>query len=138
MRRKDSWTNIHLRAGGDDGYLQHNRHPEFTINESEDTRDWQRDEPWMKKIMRPDKSVGSRKVYLKVNGVVIWSGDFMFLDGYRIYIPVPRVKNTQTGKEEDFVYYYDHVQLLLAKVIGKLHGYKTIEELCSKTGIRID
>ena len=137
LRNKDAWVNIHVRAGGGDGYLQHSKHPEFTITESEDTRKWERDEPWMKKIMRPDPSTGSRKVYLNVNSNIVWSGDFMFLDGYRIYIPVPRVDYAHTNNEEDNTYYYDKEQVLVGKVIGKFHNYKSIDDFCSKTGIEI-
>ena len=135
LRNKDAWVRIHLRAGGGDGYLQHSRHPEFTITESEDTREWSRDEPWMKKIMRPDKSAGSRKVHLNVNGVVIWSGDFIFLDGYRIFVPVPKVEYAETGKEDDNTYYYDKVQVLVANVIGKFHNYQNLGDFCLKTSI---
>jgi hypothetical protein len=135
LRNKNAWVNIHLRAGGDDGYLQHSRHPEFTITESEDSRKWDRDEPWMKKTIRPDKNSGSRKVYLNVSGVVVWSGDFMFLDGYRIYVPVPKVDYAETENEEDNTYYYDEVQILVANVIGKFHIYNNLNEFCSKTGI---
>jgi hypothetical protein len=138
LRNKAAWVNIQLRAGGDDGYLQHSRHPEFTITESEDSRNWDRDEPWMKKIMRPDKSAGSRKVYLNVSGVVVWSGDFMFLDGYRIYVPVPKVDYADTANEEDNTYYYDKVQILVAKVIGKFHIYNNLNEFCSKASIRMN
>jgi hypothetical protein len=138
LRNKAAWVNIQLRPGGDDGYLQHSRHPEFTITESEDSRNWDRDEPWMKKIIRPDKSAGSRKVYLNVSGVVVWSGDFMFLDGYRIYVPVPKVDYADTENEEDNTYYYDEVQILVAKVIGKFHIYNNLNEFCSKTGIRMN
>jgi hypothetical protein len=135
LRNKDAWVRVHLRAGGDDGYLQHSRHPEFTITESEDSRKWDRDEPWMKKVIRPDKNAGSKKVYLNVNGVVVWSGDFMFLDGFRIYVPVPRVDFAE--KEEDNTYYYDDVQVLVANVIGKYHIYNSLKDFCEKADIRM-
>ena len=137
LKHRSDWKSVSSRVEGWSDFLQYIKHPEFTINEAGDRR-WDRDEPWMKKIMRPDPNCFAYKIHLMVNGHIIHTENFISLDGHRIYVPIPNVEYAHTDKEEDNIYYYDKTQILLAGVLGKYHYDKNLDDFCNKSGIRLD
>lgn len=136
LKKKDYWRTIFPRVEGLSEYRQYIKHPEFTIQEIYDRR-WERDEPWMKKVMRPDKSCHASQVALKVNGNIIHTENFLSMDGGRITVPIPRLDTRGQSKEDKFIYYYDGIQILLAGLLGKYHNYNSLEDFC-KNKIRLD
>lgn len=136
LKKKDNWRTIFPRVEGLSEYSQYSKHPEFTIEEIYDRR-WERDEPWMKKVIRPDKSCHASQIALKVSGNIIHTENFLSMDGSRIFVPIPKVDTKGKDKEAEFIYYYDEIQILLAGLLGKYHIYDTLEKFC-KDRIRLD
>lgn len=130
LKNNDKWKTIFPRVKGLSEYYQYSKHPEFTIEEVYD-RPWERDEPWMKNILRPDPACHASQIALKVSGNIIHTENFLAMDGGRIFVPIPKVIYKKTDNEEDNIYYYDDIQVLLAGLIGKYHIYKTLEGFCN-------
>ena len=137
LKNKNGWRIISTRVQGQSEYYQFTTHPEFIIEEIDDHR-WERDEPWMKRILRPDTNCFANQILMKVNGNVIHTENFLYMDGGRIYVPIPKVEYSHTDKEEDNTYYYDNLQTLLAGVLGRYHIYGGLKDFCDKTGILMD
>lgn len=137
LKHKKNWKQIFPRAKGQSEYYQYYKHPEFCIEEFDD-RKWDREEPWISKTIRPDKNLHSYQVALKVNGNIIHTENFIYMDGGRYYVPIPNVEYAGTGNEDDNIYYYDKTQVLLAGVLGKYHNDKCLEEFCRLSGIKLD
>jgi uncharacterized protein YacL (UPF0231 family) len=136
LKRKDNWKMIFPRVKGISDYHQYSKHPEFTLEEVYDRR-WERDEPWMKKVIRPDPACHASQIALKVNGNIVHTENFISMDGGRITVPIPKLDTKGQDKEEKFVYYYDEIQILLAGLLGKYHIYDSLEDFC-KDKIRLD
>lgn len=137
LQHKNNWKQIFPRAEGQNDYYHYMKHPEFCIEEVDD-RKWDREEPWITKTLRPDKNLHSYQIALKVNGNIIHTENFIFMDGGRYYVPIPRVEYAGTNTESDNIYYYDKTQILLAGVLGKYHNDKNLEEFCEHAGIKLD
>lgn len=142
LKNKSGWSNISSRSENKVEFLQYAKHPEFTIVETFD-RDWETEEPWIKGIVRPDKYMASYQVELKFNNQTICTGNFLSLDGMRIYVPIPHImpidmEQVDFDSEGDTrEFYYDDIQVLLARVIGKFHGYAGVEDFAAKQKIKI-
>lgn len=134
LKHKNNWKQVFPRAEGQSDYYQYLKHQEFTIEEVDDRR-WDHEEPWITKTLRPDKNLHSYQVALKVNGNIIHTENFIFMDGGRYYVPIPRVEYAHTDNENDNIYYYESIQVLLADVLGKYHNDKSLEEFCKLSGI---
>lgn len=137
LKHKNNWKIIHPRVEGLSDYYQYSEHPEFTIEEISDRR-WDRDEPWMKRIMRPDKNCISYQIALRANGNIVHTESFLFMDGGRIYVPIPNAIYSKSKSEEDNTYYYDEIQVLLAGVLGKYHNDRSLEGFCNSAAILIN
>ena len=141
LKDPNSWKKISSRVEGQTEYLQYIKHPEFTIVETFD-RDWGSEEPWIKGIMRPDKKMFQYNVELRVNNQTIRTENFLALDGWRIYVPIPHIESGDEGiemgsKEDTQIFYYDEIQISLAGTIGKFHGDKDIKDFSDKQKIKI-
>ncbi len=141
LKDPNGWKRISSRVEGQTEYLQYAKHPEFTIVETFD-RDWETEEPWIKGIRWPDKKMLQYNVELRVNNQTVRTENFLVLDGWRIYVPIPHIESSDGGieidsKEDTRVFYYDEIQILLAGVIGKFHGDKDIKDFSVKQAIKI-
>lgn len=87
--------------------------------------------------MRPDPACHASQIALKVNGNILHTETFLSMDGGRIFVPIPRVEFADTGKEDENVYYYDDIQVLLAGLLGQYHIYETLDKFC-KNRILLD
>ena len=135
LKRTEGWEEINSDLYGGGSFHRYKKHPEFTIEQPDDYREWERDEPWMKKLHKPNPHQGSRMVHLKVSGQLILSEEFIFMDEGRIFVPVPRVNYSE--KEEDNEYYYTKIQELMARIIGRYYIYKNLDGFMKQAEIKI-
>lgn len=111
----------------DDQYLwRYMPHPEFTINRDPESKEWSREEPWMRRYHLADKTTSSCMVYLSVNGQVMHSEEFISLDGGRYFVPLPKVKHGEN--ENDNIYFYTDMQRRISRIIGNYYRFDTLEE----------
>lgn len=141
LKNTEGWKHASSRSTKKAEFLQYAKHPEFTIEETF-TNDWQTVEPWIEGIPRLDKKMSSYQIELKVNGVPIYSTNFLALDGWRIFVPIPQIELNDSSrfdfdsKVDKRKFFYDETQIQLAGVIGKLHGDKDIYEFIEKQNIQ--
>ena len=109
---------------------RHKKHPEFQIVIDWDKEvvsgfkeEWVMDYPW-----RDRDNNCSYFVRLELNGLMLQREMFVGLDGYRYFVPVPR---TYIVNDERF-FYYDALQIRLAKIIGKFDYYRNIYEFVNQ------
>lgn len=136
LKDVEGWNFTSSRFNETFEYWQYTKHPEFTI-ELKDDQKWDREEPWVKRVRRPDPSLFMYEVALKINGLVVRSENFLAMDGWRYLVPIPRVDRVNAEDEQDYVYYYDAVQYSIAGVVGKYHLDKNIEDFCEHSRIHL-
>ncbi len=142
LKNKSGWKNISSRSENRVEFLQYTKHPEFIIVETSDS-DWHTVEPWISGMARPDKNMVSYQIELKANNQTVYTENFLSLDGMRIYVPIPHITPSdieQVGfesEEDPREFYYDDIQMLLGRVIGKFHGYAGVEDFAAKQKIKI-
>ncbi|MCG2726643.1 MAG: hypothetical protein L6420_10440 [Elusimicrobia bacterium] len=90
------------------------------------------EEKWIKDY--PDKSKKTYNVKLIAKGMLIEEFEFLTLDGYRIFIPLPMV-NLSNG-----VYYYNQLQKDIHKVIDQFNenGEYSLEKFILEQKSRIE
>ncbi|OGE18135.1 hypothetical protein A2769_02720 [Candidatus Daviesbacteria bacterium RIFCSPHIGHO2_01_FULL_37_27] len=104
----------------------------FQIEMCDDYRDFT--EKWTQ--VYPDKfGSGRRSVNLKIYGVTIKQIAFIFCDGGRISVPMPRVKTVNEG----IMYYWEKKSLdyKLTKVIGNFYIYEDLEGVAGMSKVEI-
>lgn len=136
LRNIVNWQLTSSRFNDSFEYYRYSKHPEFTMEYRKD-QGWDREEPWIKRVHRPDPNLFQYEVALKLNGVVIHTENFMAMDGWRYFVPIPRVEYAASGNEVDNSYYYDNIQAAIARVIGKFHLDKRLEDFCSHAKIKM-
>jgi len=112
-------TNDWEKFNGIENHLsiyRYKKYPNFQIIinlDQEITKDFR--EEWMKKY--PDDNHNfSVYVKLEANTMLLKKELFVFLDGCRYFVPVPKISITE---KKDRQFYYDEQQIQLYKIIGK-------------------
>ena len=136
LKDTDSWAFTSSRFNESYEFWQYTIHPEFTI-ELKNDGEWNREEPWVRRIHRPDPSLFMYEVALKMGGNIIHTERFLAMDGWRYFVPIPRVEYDDSGLEENNFYYYDKLQILIFGIIGKLHMDKDIHSFMKHAGISL-
>ena len=143
-----AWESLHTTLGGHDEVWRYAKHPEFAIEIKDDSRDWDAGakEPWMAMPL-PDPKKTMYMVHVTINGTVLYAEKFIALDGWRYFIPLPRIDPGGLGDEsrdddatdvvDNRTFFYDDVQLKLSRIIGKFHNDKSIEEFAKLNNIAI-
>lgn len=90
-------------------------------------------ESWTNFFANPHASI--RKVWLRVNGVKIKQLTFVYCDGARILMPLPKKRI----KHGEIVYILDKRTLdyKLGKIIGDFYIYESLDKLAEKLQLRI-
>jgi len=103
-------------------FYRHKKYPNFQL-----VIDWDKKiienfhEEWVNDALYPDKTNNaSYYVQLEANGTLLDKELFVSLDGHRYFVPVPRVKMSET-KTEERNFYYDVRQIQLANIVGKYY-----------------
>jgi len=106
---------------------RHKIYPSFQI-----TVDWDQevvqgfsDEWIMRYPFRDDSNHVSYFVRLEANGIFLQRELFVSLDGHRYFVPVPRIMIGEDGVRN---FYYDGIQIQLAKIIGKFDFFSDIHK----------
>ncbi|KUJ77236.1 hypothetical protein [Ruegeria profundi] len=85
-------------------------------------------EPWMGALYRPDPSATSYYVTMNFNGLPIMNELFVAYDGGRNFIPAPKFA---TRSNRTYLH-FDHIQRLLAQVVGYVHIEDSVEQVIEK------
>ena len=90
-------------------------------------------EPWTER--HPDP-VGRRAlVQLKVGASVIDELTFIHLDGFRIFVPMPRV--VAHGATQLFFWESDSIEFSVARIVGSYYIHSSIEGVAKLSGVTI-
>jgi len=92
-------------------------------------------EEWTKVF--PDKvNSGKCKVSLVINGNKIKETYFVYADGYRIFVPLPKIKYNENNKR--YLYWErDSLEYKMAQIIGEFYDYNSLEGVAGRTNIKI-
>lgn len=90
-------------------------------------------EPWTER--HPDKVGRRAAVQLKVGGVAIQELAFIHMDGFRIFVPMPRV--LAHGGSQVFFWESDSIEFVVGQVIGSYYIHNSIEGVAKFSGIDI-
>jgi hypothetical protein len=134
LRHPSKWETISAEVWGAGEFQRHVNHPEFVIELSEQSKKWDRKEPWVG--LHPDPNMSSNMVQLKISGQILSAEEFISLDGRRYFVPVPKVIYKKGGKETDNVYYYTKLQRLVAGVVSVYNHDEGIDQFMSDHGIK--
>lgn len=147
LGKVDNWESVSTSIGGHEAIWRYNKHPEFVIEIKDDSRDWDSEvtEPWMTMPLR-DLKITMYMVHATINGTVLYAEKFIALDGWRYFVPLPRIKTTNNREHEDYdsdknedarEFYFDETQVQLSRIIGKFHGEKSIEVFAKHSKIKV-
>lgn len=90
-------------------------------------------ETWIRRY--PDQEHNnSYLVAMEANGIFIGKELFVSLDGGRGFVPVPRIR--MEGEERKF--YYDSLQVKLARIVAKYPLERSLEEFAASQAIPIE
>lgn len=136
LNKHDKWEEVHLNLGGGGSLWRYQPHPEFTIEQQDDSEKWGFDvtESWMKYPL-PDPSKHTYMVHVKASGIVIYAEKFITLDGGRYFVPLPRVKYHE--EKENNEYFYVPLQIKIARIIGTYYRMDSIDEFIKHNEIEI-
>jgi hypothetical protein len=125
IRRPEKWDQIHRSESHITTY-RYRGDPEFQIvtnwNEeivSNFSESWVMDYPW-----RGADNNTSYYVRCEARGSLLHNELFVSLDGHRYFVPVPQ----RHVISDDEVFFYDPVQLDIARIVGKFDYLKNMEE----------
>lgn len=134
LKHSEKWENIFTDTFGTDSYYRYGGHPEFIIKRDtrDNSKDWNVNEDWMPSCPDPKKS--STMVHLIVNGQILIAEEFIFMDGARYFVPVPRRKlvDKDAGK---FEYWYTDIQVNIARIISSFYRKETVEDFMKESKI---
>ena len=83
-------------------------------------------EEWINDALYPDKTNNaSYFVRLEANTMLLEKELFVSMDGHRYFVPVPKILSVENGERE---FYYDAQQIQVARIVGKHHFEKDINE----------
>ncbi len=135
LNNPGKWEEVHLNLNGRSLWRRKD-HPEFSIETQDESEEWSygKQESWMKYPL-PDPSKYTHMVHVKANGVVIYAEHFISLDGGRYFVPLPRAKYNE--KEEDNEYYYNPIQLAIARVVGRFYRMEDVDEFVNHNEIEV-
>ena len=92
------------------------------------------DESWTQRF--PDREhTFTFPVTLKVQGVEIKQLTFVFCDGGRILVPMPKTK--MVGEKRHFQYNSNSLEYKVGQIIGRFYIYKTLYGVAAQAGIEI-
>lgn len=132
LKKDKKWERVELGRKFD--HWKYKDHPEFTIEEDKESRDWGASkEDWMKDYTHPCKR--SHFVIAKANGQLLVAEEFIVMDEGRISVPLPKMKkNIESGKMK---YYYTHLQVDLARIASIHNDYETIEKFMFDHSLKV-
>lgn len=139
LRKPDKWEKEFEAKGSE--FYRPKQHPEFQIVRSENPTVTGFTQPWMKKY--PDMEHNqSYIVEVRFHGTFLMSELFIALDGWRYFVPVPRVESAglpphlSTDKDTR-TFHYDELQVRLSRIIGDYYRMDTIEQFAKAHKIPI-
>lgn len=106
----------------------------------ERNQDWTARESWM--VNFPDSSIFEYKVFLKYGESQIAEFSFLYCDGCRYFIPIPKKKCIKQGDDWhclEFEYYWEKesIEYNTGEIIGRFYHYTNLEEVAKFCGIKI-
>lgn len=136
LQKYNKWEEVHLNLGGGNSLWRFKPHPEFTIEQQDDSEEWDFGvtESWMKYPL-PDPSKHTYMVHVKAGSTVIYAEKFITLDGGRYFVPLPRVKYHEQKKDNE--YFYVPLQVRIARIIGTYYRMDSIDEFIKHNEIEI-
>jgi len=87
------------------------------------------------KVFPDSNGSGKHKVFLSINGTRIKSHIFVWADGGRILVPLPRIES----KDDEITYYWERNSLdfKIGKIIGNFYIHKNMEDVAKMAKIEI-
>lgn len=136
LKNPESWEEVHLNLKGGHSLWRYNKHPEFTIEETNETESWDYGvtEAWMKYPL-PDPSKTTYMLHVKAGNIVVYAERVITLDGGRYLVPLPRVKYHEQKKDNE--YYYIPLQMQIARIVGNFYRMKSIDEFTDLNEIEV-
>ncbi|MEK7171046.1 MAG: hypothetical protein AAB774_01945 [Patescibacteria group bacterium] len=136
LNHPQGWEKIHLGLRGGRSLWRYKKHPEFIIERQDEIKAWDYSvtERWMKYPL-PDPSKTSYLIHVSAGNIVVYSEEFVTLDGGRYLVPLPRVKYHENKEENE--YFYEPLQIKIARVIGEYYRFKSIDEFIEQNEIEV-
>jgi hypothetical protein len=132
IKKTKNWRKIYI--GRIEHEWQYKNHPEFSIEIENESREWQTTESWMRSY--PDPSKYATLVKVKVNGQVLYTEEFISLDGGRYFVPVPK-RRIVGETEANNIYWYTPLQVNLSRIVGTYYRSDSIEDFMSNHNLDI-
>ncbi|WP_132461718.1 hypothetical protein [Rhodovulum marinum] len=131
IRNHGSWSRIE-GAGHNIQVFRHERFTQYSI-EIDDNEVLAEDfyEDWMEKLYRPNPRSQSTYVRVLWSGSVLRSELFVYIDEFRNFVPVPRVKTVG----DKHLFFVDSFQMNLAQIVGR--SYVDSVEIYLKSSERV-
>ncbi len=135
LANPSKWEEISTDVNDEHSFYRYSKHPGFIIkrDDAKNSRSWDNIEPWMPHC--PDLNKSSIMVHLIVNGQVLLAEEFIFLDGARYFVPVPRRKMAKSA-DDGYIYWYTELQVKIAEVIGRHYRTSSVEEFMKSGRIK--
>lgn len=91
-------------------------------------------EEWTK-VFPDNNGSGKHEVFLSINGTRIKSHIFVWADGGRILVPLPKIES----RNDEIIYYWERNSLdfKIGKIIGNFYIHKNMEGVAKMTKIEI-
>ncbi len=103
----------------------------YQIEQGEANREFK--EEWTK--VYPNQNSYLYPVYLKISGVQIKELSFIFLDGGRIFVPLPQVES-ENGQRR-FIWRRESLVFKVGRIIGDFYIYDSLEGIAKMSSIKI-
>lgn len=86
----------------------------------------------------PDKTATACPVYLKIGSAVIKELTFIYMDGYRIFVPMTEVRPSTVGANQiEFFWNLNSLKVKVCRVIGKYYIYENLEGIARMSSVEI-
>ncbi|MCB9815839.1 hypothetical protein H6786_00450 [Candidatus Nomurabacteria bacterium] len=121
-------------------YSRDNNYKIVTGDES--IREWEPNiEPWMQNF--PDPHVSEYNVYLKHGENTIAEYKFVYCDGARYFMPLPKKRCAEPGDDFrcnrfEYIWNRNSIEYKIGTVIGDFYRYENLEEVARFCGIVIE
>jgi len=94
-------------------------------------------EPWALKF--PNKSASTCPVYLRNGNAVIKELLFVYVDEFRIFVPMPEVRMSE-GTDAKYEYYWSKSSLeyLVCQIVGSYYIHRNLEGVAAMAGVLLE